>query len=283
MKKISLFLSVLFVLFTFNIPSYAYENSVEDKASLFATDEVEEIMRKSEEFSDITGYSLSIVTTDDAMDKTSEEYADDYLDDLIDNKGWSEDSMLFLIDMDNRTVYISTTGDAQYSYSDYLIETIIDCGYSYLTDGDYSYAVISMIDAAVNEFPWGDNSDNQIDHNDDFYGYDEYNPDYDNYDGGKSFDLSDILIYIAVGLASGLIAVFAVKSRYKNFGKGEEFDEDDMSLKLTGSTDTVISRNVVTTRIPKNNNHGGKTGGSSHTTVHRSSSGRSHGGGGRRF
>lgn len=275
---------MLFILFAFAAPSYAYENSIEDKASLFTAEEVEEILMESEEFSDTTGYSLSIVTTDDAMGKTSEEYADDYLDDLIDNEGWSEDSMLFLIDMDNRMVYISTTGEAVYSYSDYSVEAIIDSGYSYLTEGYYADTILSMIDAATELFSEENDGTEQIFFPDEYpeNDYEYYTPHAD-YDGGASLDLTDTLIYIAVGLGSGLIAVFAVKSRYKNFGKGEEFDEDDMTLKLTGSTDTVISRNIVTTRIPRNNSHGGKTGGSSHTTVHRSSSGRSHGGGGRRF
>ena len=76
-----------------------------------------------------------------------------------------------------------------------------------------------------------------------------------------------------------MISIKEVK--YKNFGKGDEFDTDDVLLDLTGSDDTVISRNVITTKIQKNNNHhrGGGAGGS----VSSGGGARSHGGGGRSF
>lgn len=252
----------------------AYEITVEDNANLFTSEEYNQIVSEAEYYSSQTNISLAVLTIDNAQGHTSEEYAEDFHDNLIDSEGWSEDSMLFLIDMDNRNVWVSTTGAAENVYYD--VDSIIDGGFDYLAGGDYGQCILGMIDAAATDYMNYDFSDYEPYTEDytDFY-YEEY------YDGASStVDAGDILIYIIVGLGVGGISVFAVKSRYKNFGKGDEFCADDVFLNLTGSNDTVISRNVVTTKIPRNNNHH-RAGGSGGARP--SGGGRSHGGGGRSF
>ncbi|MBE6771325.1 MAG: TPM domain-containing protein [Ruminococcaceae bacterium] len=292
MKKIISITLALFFVLSFAVLAYAYDNFVDDSAMLFSSDETSEITDCVESFSLETGYSLAVVTTDDSMGKSSDEYADDYLDDLIDNQCWSEDSMLFLIDMDNREIYISTTGSAMDSYDSFQIDNIIDSGYSELVQGNYARAVILMTETA--EGIYNESNDENYDNiygyigSYEDYGYNEYDYDYydyvDNNRSGFSVDFTDILVYIIVGIGAAGITVLIVKSKYKNHGKDDMFDTDDISLDITGSTDNVISRNVVTTRIPKNNNHGKHGGGfSGGGSVHRSSGGRMHGGGGRKF
>ena len=290
MKKIVSVTLVFLLMLTFSVIAFAYENDVSDNANLFSAEEHSEILSRASDFSETTEISLAILTIDFAQGLTSEEYANDYHDNLIDSEGWSEDSMLFLIDMDNRNVWISTTGRAEDVCYD--VDTIIDGGYDYLVDGYYGQCILGMIDAATENYMYTDSTGSDSyngyyggDYNGDYdYNYDyDYNGDYDYSGGSDSVDFSDILIYIVVGLGIGGIAVFAVKSRYKNFGKGDEFDTDDVFLNLTGSNDTVISRNVVTTRIPRNNNHHRPGGGSSGGGMRHSGGGRSHGGGGRGF
>ncbi len=285
MKKIiSLSLVLLFV-FAFSAFAFAYENSVEDYANLFTEEEHDHIVSDAIDYSASTDISLAILTIETAQGHTSEEYANDYIDNLIDSEGWSEDSMLFLIDMDNRNVWISTTGRAEDIYYD--ADLIIDGGYDELVSGEYGQCVLGMIDAAYEGYSSYDGYYGGY-YDDSYYG--DYDYDYDNYDeydyniGSDSVDISDILIYIVVGMGIGGITVFVVKNRYKNFGKGDEFDSDDVFLNLTGSNDTVISRNVVTTKIPRNNNHHRPGGGSSGGGIrHSGGGGRSHGGGGRGF
>lgn len=286
MKKIVSVTLVFLLMLTFSVIAFAYENDVSDNANLFSAEEHSEILSRASDFSETTEISLAILTIDFAQGLTSEEYANDYHDNLIDSEGWSEDSMLFLIDMDNRNVWISTTGRAEDVYYD--VDTIIDGGYDYLVDGYYGQCILGMIDAAENEAYYSDSDDEVIEEHyyyfpDDAFEDEYYNEENVSYDVQRSFDIEDLLIYIAVGLGIGGIAVFAVKSRYKNFGKGDEFDTDDVFLNLTGSNDTVISRNVVTTRIPRNNNHHRPGGGSSGGGMRHSGGGRSHGGGGRGF
>ncbi len=287
MKKI-ISLSVAILMFVlFSVSSYAYNVSVEDNANLFTTDEYDMVVSSADGYSSATDISLAVLTIDNAQGLTSEDYAVDYHDNLIDNEGWSEDCILLMIDMDNRNVWVTTTGRAESIYYD--ADLIIDGGYDALVNGFYAKAVVGMIDSASYYYSYDGNSDDDYltgDYNTDGY-YDDgyYDADYDDYTGGTSdtVDASDILIYILVGLGVGGITVFAVKSRYKNFGKGDEFGTDDVFLNLTGSNDTVISRNVVTTKIPRNNNNhrpGGSSGGGMR---HSGGGGRSHGGGGRGF
>ncbi|MBQ8015180.1 MAG: TPM domain-containing protein [Clostridia bacterium] len=322
MKKLIPILCV-FLMFVFSVQGFAYENVIDDSADLFSESEEIEILTAIEDFSDVKSFSLAVVTTDYTSCVSSEEFADDYYDYLIDNEGWQEDGVLFLIDMDNRNVWISTCGDCILAYNDSEIDSIIDRGYESLANGFYADCILNMTEAALytdtsinsgedhyiieDESLFGDSffSGSIAEHNAEIYEINEngewvpiesdneFYENFHNYSDSSyssssiSFDLGNILIYILIGLAIGGISVFAVKSHYKNTGKGDECDADDLTLNLTASNDNIISRNVITTKIPKNNNHhhgGGSRGSfSGGSSVHRSGGGRSHGGGGRGF
>lgn len=318
MKKIISFASAAMLIFSiFSVNAFAYNTVVDDGASLFSDDGFASISESAEAFAENTDFSVAVVTTDDALGKTSHEYADDYYDSLIFEKGWSENGFLLLIDMDNREVYMSTAGECILTFSDSAVDYIIDSGYNDLVSGYYADCILAMLETAATQYEnyqggnyyipddedysYGDSefSDSVIQFDGDFYEVlpdgewipvDEYNYDY-GYNYGSSrrsgFQWSHVLFYIVIALVIAAITVFAVKSGYKNMGKGDEFDADDISLNLTNSSDNVISRNVVTTRIPRNNNHnrpGGKSGGfGGGASVHRSSGGVRHGGGGRKF
>lgn len=277
MKKIfSLLLAaVLFV--SFSAFAFAYESEVKDYANLFNEYELSQIASAASDYTASSDISLSVLTINDAQGLSSEEYANDYIDNLIDNEDWNESSMLFLIDMDNRNVWVSTTGRAEDTYYD--VDSIIDGGFDYLVNGEYAQCILGMIDAADNEAYFFDNEGEIVEEHYIYFPEDAFEYEY-GYEDQRSVGITDVLIYIIVGLGIGGISVLVVKSRYKNFGKGDEFDTDDVMLNLTGTNDTVISRNVVTTRIPKNNNHHhrGGTGG-----ARPSGGSRSHGGGGRSF
>ena len=280
-KIISLLLAVVLFI-AFSAFAFAYESKVEDNANLFTSEEIEQITFDAADFVASKDISLAILTIDYAQGLSSEEYANDYIDNLIDGEGWNEDCMLFLIDMDNRNVWISTTGRAQDVYYD--VDSVIDGGYSYLVSGEYGQCILGMIDVAKNETYFSDEEDVFVEENYIYFPEDVFEDEKHNEENivQRSVSLTDILIYIIVGLGIGGISVFAVKSRYKNFGKGDEFDTDDVFLNLTGSNDTVISRNVITTKIPRNNNHH-RTGGGFSGGARSLGGGRSHGGGGRGF
>ncbi len=308
MKKLTYVLFIILT-FTFSLNCFAYENIIADNADLFSDYEETEIASAIETFSSEKDFSLAVLTTDYASGLSSEELADNYLDNLIDSDGWQENSLLFLIDMDNRNVWISTCGDCVLAFNDSEIDNIIDSGYNSLVSGEYGDCILQMIDSArqvnteivdgedfyIDEFGniIGEQSGETViinDQIDDGWYYDNsdsYESDYYiSSNHSNSLNFSDIIVYVVIGLVAGVISVFIVKNKYKNTGKGDEFNADDVLLNLTASNDNIVSRNVVTARIPKNNNRGGHGGGGfsgGGSSVHRSGSGRSHGGGGRSF
>lgn len=277
-KLIAIFFSIIFVL-AFSVSAFAdYNVLIDDGANLFTSDEIDYIDSVVSEFATETEFSVAVVTTDYAMDKSAMEYADDYYDNLIFNSGWSEDGMCFLIDMDNREIYVSCAGLAIDEYTDYELDTIVDNGYPNAASGDYADCATAMI-LTAKKLALSD--EGEI-----YNGSDEFVPTYGEYyedDFSSSiFNPSHVIVFILIGLVSGFIAVTSVKKNYKNTGIGDEYNADDVFLEVTASSDNVVSRNVVTTKIPKNNNNH-RSGGGGGTYVHRSSGGVRHSGSGRKF
>lgn len=293
MKKISAIILSMFFVFILSVSSFAVSDVlIDDSAFLFTEEEKNLIDSEAYSFATQNDFSVAVVTTDDALGKSAREYADDYYDSLIFSSGWSEDGMLFLIDMDNREIYVSCAGLCIDEYTDYELNSIVDSGYSYVADGEYSDCIIAMINEAGNLALNSSDSDTYYFENgewvpsQDGYSDDDYIYQGNDYHNSQSdtFKISHVFFYIVIGLAAGGITVWIVKNQYKNMGKGDEFNARDISLELTASNDNVISKNVITTRIPRNNNnkHGGSGGGGG-VSVHRSSGGVRHSGAGRKF
>ena len=283
MKKVlSIFIVSLYICTILCFNSFAFVNTkIDDSADLFSDSEEASINNNLLDFSIETNYPAIVLTTDDATGKTSQDFADDYFDNLIIYSGWDENGILFLVDMDNREVCISTMGECISVYADY-IDYIIDSGFDELLNGNYSECFNLMISAALDCYQGNYYDDYYVD---DYYGDypidDEYY--YENIiQSENSSVLSNVFVCIVISLVIGAVSVLFVKNSYKNMGKGDEFDADDLILTLTDSDDTVISRNVITTRVPKNNNHN-RSGGSGGGSSHHSSGGFSHGGGSRKF
>ncbi len=289
MKKLFVIFLAFAMVFAFSVSAFASFNiMIDDSALLFTEEEIELINSAAYDLGSANEYSVAVVTTDNAMGKSAVEYSDDYYDSLIFGSGWSENGMCFLIDMDNREIYVSCAGLCIDEYTDYELDSIVDSGYDYVANGDYADCIVAMIYMAQKL---------AIDSDDDYsyYESDEFIPAYggdyednyyyeNNHTEKKSFSFTHVLIYIVIGLVAGGITVLVIINSYKNTGKGDEFNADDAFLEVTASNDNVISRNVITAKIPKNNNNhrpGGRGGGS--VSVHRSSGGVRHSGAGRKF
>ena len=135
MKKIKLFFMCLCLcsgLFM-GINTSAQSTYVFDQADLLTAAEEEELGSYAEVLTDVWKMKFAIVTTDDAEGKSSREYADDFYDALYPE----EDGVLYLIDMDNREIYVSTCGLAIRYLTDERIETILDEAFTYVAEADY--------------------------------------------------------------------------------------------------------------------------------------------------
>lgn len=292
MKKISAIVLALIFALLFSVTSFAdsFEVMIDDRASLFTEEEIEMIDSEAYEFALQENYSVAVVTTDNAMGKSAMEFADDYYDSLIFSSGWSENGMLFLIDMDNREIYVSCAGLCIDEYSDYELDSIVDKGYDCIVNDEYLKCILSMIGEAKNFLSENYNPDEFIETGDWYIadgGYYEEDYGYINEEyispNQTTLHISHIFIYIIIGLVAGAITVLVIKNSYKNTGKGDEFNANDISLELTASTDNIISKNVITTKIPRNNNNNHRPGGGGGVSVHRSSGGVRHSGAGRKF
>lgn len=270
-------------------PAFALEEAsgrrIFDNADLF-TDEEEKLLEEQVYKSvEEMGMDLAVVTTSDASGKSPVQFADDYYD--ANGFGIGEDSSgaLYLIDMDNRELYISTHGGMIRYLTDDRIEVIIDEAAPYAGDGDYSgsaQAVIRAIEACLAagvvdgqyNYDWETGSVSPY-----------YKP------RNKRLDWYEILFAFAgAGILAALPCIstinqYQMKKQHKQSLNYRLAYRGASSFAFHLSNDQFFNKQVSQRRIPRNTGSGGngRQASSGRSTTHRSSSGRSHGGGGRKF
>jgi len=228
------------------------------------------------------GFDVIILTADDTGGKSTQVYAEDYAAELIE-QGYSKDMFLYFIDMDERMPYIVTSGLAIKIFSDYSIEYIHDCSYSYLAEAEYSGAVIAvLIEAERQALLYTGGAPGDVYYPDDGYWYPENNYTYFSFSTSEAFGAA---LVIALLVAGG--TVYFVYRRYKTVGVTAGLPYNmNRSLNLRNSEDLLIHRNVTSRHIPKDpppNHSNHSSGGSSHSgggSSHSHSSGNTFGGGG---
>lgn len=266
------FCAAVFSVSAFSLqPAYAAaeDSKVVDDADLLSYDEEQEIQSMLDEFAGKSGWTLFAVTTDDANGMTSEEYADDF----VDQNAFEENGVCFLIDMDNREIYMSTTGSAIRILTDHRIDSIMDDSYEYAGDGEYAKCFETMIRETEDSFHEGIESG-------------QYNYDRDTGEISKApnrLTVWDMLISLIAAAAAGgaVIAVIAGKYRLK-FG-GWQYDfKSNSRLDLTNKTDRLVNTFRTAHHIQRDSGGGSGSSGARSTT-HHSSGGGTHGGGGHKF
>lgn len=243
-------------------------DKVYDFADLLTDEEEDKLYQEVNSFISQTGYDLAVVTTNDNNKRSEVEYADDFYDYNDFGKNSTRDGLLLLIDMTNRKVYISTTGNAIVMYNS-RIDSIIDAGYDYLTSGDYYNTFSKMIEKQEYYFDLGpDERDSKT------IIIDEY--------GNASY--IKYMPYGLIGFISGIVTlIFSIvmynKSKLKlKVGSTISYMKDK---NITKKQDNLVNTVVTHTLRYSDTSSGG--GHSSGGGFHSSSSGSSHGGGGRSF
>ena len=249
-------------------PCVEGSEKVYDFANLLTDLEEEQLYQEVLNYIEITNYDLVIVTTNDNNKKDEVAYADDFYDYNPFGKGDTRDGVLLLIDMKNRRVYISTTGNAIVMYNS-RIEDIIDAGYDYLTGQDYYNTFSKMIDRMGYYHHLGvDEKDSNtivIDEN-----------------GNASY--IRYMPYRFIGIISGIVTlivsliVYNISRLKLKVGSTISYlKEKNITRKEDNLVNTIVTH---TLRYNDTSSGGGSSGGGS---FHSSSSGSSHGGGGRSF
>ena len=124
-KKLIPFISILILILSSSFLVMANVNPVVDEAKLLSQDERNQLMESIEVFRKEYNMDLVIVTSNDLEGKKPRDYADDYYDYNGYGLGDNKSGLLLLIDMDDRNIWISTSGDAIEYFTDDRIESII--------------------------------------------------------------------------------------------------------------------------------------------------------------
>lgn len=137
----SLIFSVLIITSLLCTPlqaALADENTrVFDNAHLFTEDECHELENSITEIRQKYPLDLVIVTTTDTKGKSSQTYADDFYDEGNFGYQGSYDGILFLINMQDRKLTISTDGSIKKYFTDSRIDKMLDDIVPFLSNQDY--------------------------------------------------------------------------------------------------------------------------------------------------
>lgn len=257
---------------------YVEGKRVYDYADLFTDSEEEALEKYAVSIEDDAETEFYVLTIDDAEGKSAMEYADDFGDNG--RFGYEEEYgtyIVMLIDMDNREVWISTSGRAIKYLNDYRIDKTLDEVFEYMPDGEYYKAAEAYLKTAykymVTDTADDYRSDDYYDKIDDTYYYD---------DGTYSEDLetSDVVIlsFIIAAVVSGIVLIIMICGAKTRMTAGSSDYIGSGGLMVNHRDDIFTHTTTVKRKIETNN---GSSGGGS--SVHRSSGGHSHGGGGRKF
>ena len=308
MKKTAYLISALLIsLLIFCTPALAgaatepyYDASlarVVDEANLLSTSEEKELAAYIAEITQEYGVDLVILTNNSLNGKSAMEFSDDYYDYNGYGVGDTRDGMLFLLSMNTRDYWTSTTGNCINRFSDADIQALGDTVLPSLKSGNYYTAFSDYIYAVENRLRYtADANGNAGDYSSgNGYIYDNGNDNgndiggiYDN--GGSSPAVpSDCFRLAAEKLPGILIAaliisaviILGLRSKMKpvklhNYA-GEYVDAN--SFTLTNQNDTYLFTTTTRKRVQKQSTTSGGGGSSTHV----GSSGTSHGGGGGKF
>ena len=181
MRKKTGYLLLTLLLLLVPVSAWADGTAVDDQAGLFSQEEEQELTDRIEELTADWNMDFVVVTTEDAEGKTSEEYADDYYD----YNGYADDGALYMIDLDNGSVWISTAGKMIRYLTDARIDAEIDAGYDNLKAKNYAGGILEMLNETESYLEDGIPSDQ--------YNYDT--------ETGKISRYRSITVYEAIGAA----------------------------------------------------------------------------------
>lgn len=249
-KERRLFLVFFFIFFFIGTSVQALEKKIFDEANLFTETEEEKMQEIAASLAEQFELDIVIVTTDDNRGKTSEQYADDFYDENGFGYGETADGMVYLINMDDREVYISTTGKARDLFSDAEIEEILDAVTPYLAEEDFSGSVDVFLDEVQLRMEY---LDENIAEEDEAW-----------------LTVEEIFIYLGISVFAGgvTVGVMAMYNRGRpTVNEGTYLERE--TFKITRKIDRHYNTIVMQQKINRSSSS--------------SSSGRSHGGGGRKF
>ncbi|WP_321383438.1 TPM domain-containing protein [uncultured Enterococcus sp.] len=248
-RYLVLAIAVFSFLLSFPLSVHASDNTVDDQAGLFTSDEIQQLNDKAASIEKKSKAEIFIVTTDDS-NKDPYKFADYY---LLDTIGKDKNGIIFYIDMNNREFVISRSGNMIDYLNDARTESALDDIEYFMNDQDYFGAADSYL-VSVNTFfdkgvPKG------------HYRVDSETGEITYYKSLTPVEI--ILAIVGAGVIAGGFVLLSI-SKYKlKFGGGYNYPvKEKSSLQLTEKEDRFINSFVTTRHIPRNNSGGGGGSGS---------------------
>lgn len=286
MKNKSIFLNLL-IIFIFVFSVFVNAETVDtnikvyDYGKLFSESESKDLSDTAVKIINKQQIDIVIVTIDNSEGKSSRDYADDFYD--YNNFGIGEDrsGILMLINMQEREVWISTSGKGIPIYTDKVTDKILDSVYNKLSEGSY-YASGKLFLEEADRY---------------IYVYEKEKADYEEKMRMKAqkepsgplrenFSMISILaVSIFMGFGLGGLITF-ISSRNNNLSDKTQARNyiSQEGFKITQKEDSFLNTDTVRIPIPKSKPASNTTFDSTRSSsTHTSSSGRTHGGGGRKF
>ena len=272
MKKKTIFF-IIYMIFTVisSFPVYTASSDVPkvnagikvyDYAELLTNDQEKELSLKARNLISKHNIDIVIVTVNTTNGLSSTEYADDFYD--YNPFGYDKEAsgLLMLINMEEREVWISTSGKAIRIFTDRNIDSLLDGVYTELSQGDYYKAgnnFLSDSERYISRWEF------------------QQKPLRERY---TIFGVLFLSLFWGFGAGGFITLILFIFSRKSIAGKPHMSTYQD-NFELTERRDNFLSTDTIRTAIPKETSSGTSRSGGS--TTHTSSSGRSHGGGGRKF
>jgi len=272
MKKSFLLLPLLLMLFFWvNGPVFASYEKVYDEAGLFSEEERADINTQAIALSEQTEMDIVIVTTNDSQGKPSSDYALDFYDEHGFGYEGSLDGVMYLLNMEEREVYIFTRDKG----TDYIdagrVEELLDVVYPPLGGENYRESVQFFLDEVESMMASGPPVYETGDRSDAGYAYTE-----DGISDESSLSMVEKLgIYLLISLALGgiVIGIMMMGNRGRSTVNARTYLQDN-SFAVTKKRDQHYNTIVTQQKIQQNNNSGGSS---------ISGGGGGIGGGGRKF
>lgn len=271
-KTVLIFTIVLLALLSAtSVFAAADDLRVYDYAQLFTERERQQLQETIDEH--IANYNMDIVvlTISDDNGKTSRAFADDFYDDYGFGFGQDLAGVLFLINMDRRDIYISTSGRMIDILNDARIDELLDAQYDLVKNDQYFDAMMNSIDITEQFIDAGPVSGQYRYHED------------------RYLSPLWIIVSLAIGVGTAFIVVFVIRKQYSKEFVPVPYDyRNEVKLHLAVRTDDFVDKQVTRTYDPPPppSSYSGGSGSSSsgsQSSTHTSSSGSTHGGGGRSF
>lgn len=254
------------------------ENRVYDEAGLFSQEEKEVLETHIQALKKEMNMDVVITTTDKAGGKTAKQYAEDFY--VSGGFGVGKDfrGVLFLMDMDNRELYILPVGKMNRFLTDKRWNSILDTAYNEISSQKYAACAQSFLDGVAKYYRAGIPGGQ--------YNYDK--------DTGKISVYRSIRWYEAVlaalvGLLAAGAACAGVTNQYsmkKERGRARNSMmayRADAQFQYSDQSDHLINKTVTFVIVPRDTGGGGGGGSSDGMSTTHTSSGETMGGGGRKF